>query len=207
MIELDKETFRLLKGRQTFNSLMSKQLLGRWQESEWTKSKGRRNLYNNGKGLCLGSRHLQKITLEIVKRDENIWSLEKFNTLFSRQNSCNEVIGGDQHFFGISLSKLPGIGRGLLWVRTSQCHAYCWKRSESQPREPQALQGHFGISVHLTKKKVSESSQYGLMMGQPCLWNLIAVMMKYRHLCKSKEQRLSFLILLTWSPSMSFFPG
>jgi len=133
--------------------------------------------------------------------------IEKFNTPFNRKNSSHDVIRGDGHFFGISLSKLHSIGQGLLRVRARQCCVCCWKRSERQPREPQAVQGHFGISVHLIKKNVFESSQHGLMMDQSCLSNLVAVMMKYQNLCMSEEQWMPFLTLLTWSPSMSFHPG
>jgi len=38
--------------------------------------------------------------------------LKEFYTSFNRQNSGYEVLGEDRHFFGISLSKLHGLGRG-----------------------------------------------------------------------------------------------
>ena len=69
--------------------------------------------------------------------------LQKLNTPKNRQNSGNEVTGEIGYFFGMSSVKGHGIGRGLLRVNTNQCWAHLLKRPEVQPREPQAVQGHF----------------------------------------------------------------
>ena len=40
--------------------------------------------------------------------------LEKLNTAYHRHNSGTEITGEDQYFFGLSLLKGHGTGRGLL---------------------------------------------------------------------------------------------